>query len=372
MKRLRERIDGLFDEPRSLQAVALLRILVGPIVILHLIPFLEEMRADHYHADGFYSPWFSWFPEAPKHVYFVLLAAAVPAAFLLTAGLFTRFAKVYCWGFVTWNYFLCQTHFHNNRTYLVVVLSALLLTPCGNLLSLDSWRARRRGTPLPTEAPLWAMYLLRFEALAVYLGSGGSKLFEPDWRAGIVTWDRVLRFRHMLEASIAPEWFIELLSGLSFHAVFAKVAIATEIFIAIGLAFRRTRYTAAFVAFWFHAVIGVALKVEVFSYLAVAALLIWATPTVRDRTLAIDESTPRGRRLARRVRLLDWLGRFRIVPGEGLPRLTERDGSEHVGGAAIARAHLRLPLLFPFVAPFALPGLRGLVIARLDARGSRS
>ena len=368
MKPLRERIDGIFDEPRSLRALALLRILVGPIVILHLIPFLEEMRADHYYADGFYSPWFSRFPEAPKHVYFVLLAAAVPAAFLLTAGLFTRFAKVYCWGFVTWNYFLCQTHFHNNRTYLVVVLSALLLTPCGNLLSLDSWRARRRGTPLPTEAPLWAMYLLRFEALAVYLGSGGSKLLEADWRAGVVTWDRVLRYRHLLEESIAPTWFVELLSEQSFHAAFAKVAIATEIFIALGLAFRRTRYAAAFVAFWFHVVIGVALAVQVFSYLAVAALLIWATPSVRDRALAIDERTPRGERLARRIRRLDWLARFALVPGEGPPRLTERDGAVHVGGAAVARAYLRMPLLFPFVAPLALPGLRRLVVARLDAR----
>jgi len=243
-----------------------------------------------------------------------------------------------------------------------------LLTPCGNVLSLDARRARRRGAPLPEVAPLWAMYLLRFEALAVYLGSGGSKLFEPDWRAGIVTWDRVLRYRHLLEESIAPTWFVELLSEQSFHASFAKIAIATEIFIALGLVFRRTRYAAAFVAFWFHVVIGVALAVQVFSYLAVAALLIWATPTVRDRTLAIDERTPEGKRLARRIRRLDWLARFSLVPGEGPPRLTEREGTEHVGGAAVARAYLRMPLLFPFVAPFALPGLRRIAIARLDRR----
>ena len=365
---LRARLDAIFDEPRGLRALGLLRIFVGPIVLLHLVPFLEDMAAGHYYADGFYSPWFAWFPEVPKNVYFALLVATIPAALLLTAGLFTRFAKAYCWGFVTWNYFLCQTHFHNNRTYLLVVLTALLLTPCGNVLSLDAWRARRRGAPLPENAPLWAMYLLRFEALAVYLGSGGSKLFEPDWRAGIVTWDRVLRYRHLLEESIAPTWFVELLSEQSFHAAFAKVAIATEIFIALGLVFRRTRYAGAFVAFWFHVVIGVALAVQVFSYLAVAALLIWATPTVRDRTLAIDESTTQGKRLARRIRRLDWLARFRLVAGEGPPRLVERDGSEHVGGAAVARAYLRLPLLFPFVAPFALPGLRRWVVARLDAR----
>ncbi|MEZ4248267.1 MAG: HTTM domain-containing protein [Polyangiales bacterium] len=366
--RLLARWNGIFDEPRSLRAIGLLRVLVGPIVLLHLVPFLQDMAAGHAYADGFYSPWFASFPEAPRSVYFALLVGAVPAALLLTLGLFTRFAKAYCWAFVTWNYFLCQTHFHNNRTFLVVVLSVLLLLPCGNVLSLDAWRARRRGAPLPTEAPLWAMYLLRFEALSVYLGSGGSKLFEPDWRAGIVTWDRVLRYRHLLEASIAPEWLVELLSGLAFHAVFAKVAIATEIFVAVGLVFRRTRYAAAFVAFWFHAVIGVALKVEVFSYLAVAVLLVWSTPKVRDRRLEIDEGDPRGRALARRVRRLDWLARFEIVGGDGPPRLVERDGSEHVGGAAVARAYLRMPLLFPFVAPLALPGVRRWVVARLDRR----
>jgi hypothetical protein len=364
----RARLDAIFDEPRSLRAMGLLRILVGPIVLLHLVPFLREMAEGRYYADGFYSPWFAFFPEAPKSVYFALLAGTVPAALLMTLGLFTGAAKAYCWGFVTWNYFLCQTHFHNNRTFLVVVLWALLLVPCGNVLSVDAWRARRRGAPLPAEAPLWAMILLRFEALSVYLGSGGSKLFEPDWRAGIVTWDRVLRYRHLLEESIAPEWFVELLSGLAFHAVFAKVAIATEIFIAVCLVFRRTRYAAAFVAFWFHAVIGVALKVEVFSYLAVAALLIWSTPKVRDRKLALDERDARARRLAGRVRRLDWLARFEVVPGEGPPRLTEPDAREHMGGAAVARVYLRMPLLFPFVAPLALPGLRRWVVARLDRR----
>lgn len=361
-------IDGVFDEPRSLRAAALLRILVGPVVLVHLAPFVREMLRDRYYADSFYSPWVNWLPEPSKPLYFALLWVAVASAILLTIGLFTRTASVVTFGIVAYNFFLSQTHFHNNRAFLLIVLGCLMLTPCGRLLSLDAYR-RWRDPARDELAPLWPMYLLRFEALCVYLGSGGSKLLEPDWRAGIVTWDRVLRFRGRLEASIAPDWLIALVTREDFHFVFAKVAIATEIGVALGLLWRRTRVGAIWVAIVFHVVIGIALQVEVFSIVAIAALLVWAEPRTRDRVLEIDRSVPGALRLERWVRRLDWLARFEwrarnvtAIEAPDRPWLTliDRDGRRLHDGHAALFALSRCPALFPLVAPWLLPGMRAL------------
>ena len=65
----------------------------------------------------------------------------------------------------------------------------------------------------------------------------------------------------------------------------------------------------------FHLAIQLTARVEVFSYLAVAALVIWAVPSTRDRVLVVDPARGGHRRLAAGVRALDWLARFRIEHG---------------------------------------------------------
>jgi hypothetical protein len=68
--------------------------------------------------------------------------------------------------------------------------------------------------------------------------------------------------------------------------------------------------------------------------------------------------------LATLVRTGDWFARFRIEPaGDGAPPLTviDRDGTERRGWSGTGLLLSRLPLTFPFVAPFLLPaGLRRL------------
>ena len=181
---------------------------------------------------------------------------------------------------------------HNNRAYLLIVLAALAVTPCGRELSFDAWWRRRSGRPpLPTTSPAWPLWLLRFEAATVYGASGLSKLVDPDWFGGEVTWHRVERTRQRIEASVLPDWVIPVLADRSFHTVAAKLIIATELFIAIGLWSRRTRYAAVWVAVCFHVAIELSARVEVFSYLAIAALVIWSVPSTRDRVLVVDRSS---------------------------------------------------------------------------------
>jgi hypothetical protein len=102
-------------------------------------------------------------------------------------------------------------------------------------------------------------------------------------------------------------------------------------------------------------------SVQVFSYLAIAVLVVWAVPSTRDRVLRIDRSAGRHRRLAAAVRALDWLARFRVEPAPpGSPlELVDRDGTTIRGGPAVAFALSRLPLTAWFALPtLLLPAVR--------------
>lgn len=351
-------IDEVLGRPVSMRAMALLRILVAPIVLLHLRPLLEDAMDGRIYRDHFYEPYASWYPELPRGAYVALLWVAAVAAVAMMLGLLARAATITVAVIITYDLFLSTTNFHNNRAYLVIVLAALAVTPCDRELALDArwrarWRARRGQPPLPTTSPGWPLWLLRFEAATVYGASGLSKLVDGDWFGGTVTWHRLTRVRDQLEASVLPPWAIDVLTNRDFHTFAAKLIVATELFIAAGFWSRRTRYAAVWVAVCFHVAIQVSARVEVFSYLAISALVIWAVPSTRDRTLTLDPANRSHRALASGIAMLDWLARFRVQHGPpGSPvAVADRDGTVTYGGRAVAFAASRLPL----TAWFALP-----------------
>ncbi len=271
-------------------------------------------------------------------------------------GFLTRVATATAFAIVAYNLFLSTTHFHNNRAYLVIVLALLAVAPCGRELSVDAWVRRRRGPPaVDTSAPGWPLWLLRFECAAIYGASGLSKLIDPDWFGGTVTWQRVSRARDDLEAWPLPDWAISALTDADFHVVAAKFIVLTELFIALGLWWRGSRYAAVWVAVIFHFTIETSASVQVFSVLGIAVLLVWAVPSTRDRVLRVDPASARQRRFGTAVGALDWLARFRVEPAApGAPiEVGDRDGSVLRGAPAVAFALSRLPL----TAWFALPAL---------------
>ncbi len=348
------RLDELLGRPVSMRALALLRIFAGPVVLLHLRPFLSDSLDGRIYSDAFYEPYATWYPELPGAVYIGLLWLAAVAAVAMSLGLLTRLATATTFLIVAYNLFLSTTHFHNNRAYLLIVLGVLAVAPSGRELSLDAWLRRRRGLPaLDPRAPGWPLWLLRFECAVVYGASGFSKLVDPDWFGGTVTWQRVVRAQDQLEAW--PDWVVSLLTDRSFHTGAAKLIVLTELFIALALWWRGTRYAAVWVAVIFHVSIEGSASVQVFSFLAIAVLLVWAVPSTRDRVLRFDPADGAQRRFAALVRGLDWLARFRVEPAPpgSPPQLVDRDGTTLAGAPAVAFALSRLPV----TAWFALPAL---------------
>ena len=326
---------------------------------MHLQPFLARAADGLIYRDVFHQPYLSWYPELPRSLYVAVLVVGTFAAVAMTIGLWTRAATLVVFAVVAYNLFLSTTHYHNNRGYLVIVLAALAVAPCGRELSVDAWwRTRRRLPALDPSAPGWPLWLLRLEAATVYGASGLSKLIDADWFGGTVTWDRMVRVQDLMAARSVPGWAIDIVTDRGFHAYAAKVIVLTELFIAFGLWWRGTRYAAVWVAVCFHVAIELSASVEVFSYLAVAALVIWAVPSTRDRVLEVDLATAPGRRLAAVVHRLDWLARFVVVdsPGRtgGTARVTDRDGTVYVGWPALAFVASRLPLTAWLALPFLL------------------
>jgi hypothetical protein len=363
-------LDDLLGRPVSMRALALLRVLAGPVVLLHLQPFLVDAGEGRIYRDAFYEPYAAWYPELPDAVYVGLLWLAVVAAVAMSLGLLTRLATATTFLIVTYNLFLSTTHFHNNRAYLVIVLGVLAVAPCGRELSLDAWIGRRRGRPpLDLSAPAWPLWLLRFECAAVYGASGLSKLLDPDWFGGTVPWQRVVEARDQLVAWPLPDWAVSVLTDRSFYTGAAKLIVLTELFIAVGLWWRGTRYAAVWVAVAFHAGIQGSASVQVFSFLGIAVLAIWSVPSTRDRVLRLDAANAGQRRLGALVGGLDWLARFRVepvAPGAGL-EVVDRDGSTMRGAPAVVFALSRLPLTAWFALPFLL-----LPAVRRARRGERA
>jgi hypothetical protein len=252
-----DRLDAFLGREIDLAPMALLRRLVGPVVVLHLWPVLRRSLDGVQYRDSFFEPWWSWYPELPRGAYTALLALGVAAGVAMAARAAPRVATVVAFAVVTYNLLLSTTHLHNNRALLCIVLGALALTPTA-----------ARG-------PAWSMRLLQAELVAVYGGSGLSKLFDADWWGGTVTHLRVVRVEHRLRDSPLPDWTIDVLTDRGFHTGAAKVVVLTEVFIAAGLLWRRTRYAAVAAAAVFHLVIEASATVEVFSWLALAALVVW-------------------------------------------------------------------------------------------------
>jgi hypothetical protein len=194
----------------------------------------------------------------------------------------------------------------------------------------------------------------------VYLGSACGKLLDPDWRGGQVL---LLRF-----ASTAPFWAARgvtlpssldaVLSSVLFASLAAKLAIGTELFIALGMWFPRTRRLALWVGVLFHFSIEVSARVELFSWLMVASYLSFVVPELRERRLELNTKRALGRALARVLPWLDWCARFQITrrSSDEQPSffVTNREGRAAHGLRGAALLAEAIPVLFPVWVPLAI------------------
>src|SRR5262245_42477869 len=98
-----KRFDELLGRPLSMRALALLRVLAGPIALLHLRPFLADAWHGRTYRDAFFEPYAAWYPELPRAIYVGLLWLAAAAAVAMSLGFLTRGAAGTTFAIVAYN-----------------------------------------------------------------------------------------------------------------------------------------------------------------------------------------------------------------------------------------------------------------------------
>jgi hypothetical protein len=337
--------------------LGLVRMCVGLLLFWHALGAARELESGGYPGDHFHLP---FIPEAfvpSRTVYTALIAVRLLCAVLVTVGYAARPALLACALLGVYTLLCDRIGYHHNRYALDCYAFLLAFSPCDRALVIvgpPSTATSRTGL-------LWAQRLAQLQVCIVYVASGGSKLLDEDWRNGIVLGERFVRYAgHALERGV-PQGVILALSHPASVSALAKMAIATELLLAVALWSKRTRVFALWWGVGFHLVIEVTSDVETFTWLTLVMYGLFATPDVHARRLFFDPSRAKGVILARLVTLFDWLARFEVRPWEpdALKKghvivVVRRDGTRATGIRALAMVARCVPVLFPLWGPLTL------------------
>ncbi|HWE27911.1 MAG TPA: HTTM domain-containing protein, partial [Polyangia bacterium] len=261
------------DEVGDVQRLGLVRLALGFFLFRQALHDVEHEAVWGYFGTRFHVP---ILPDAlvPSPLGWAALEAAMLAmGALVVVGIAARPALL--WSGVAGIYLLLcdrmRYHHHIYTLYLMALLMAFI--PCER-----SWARGRRFAPDDERlGPLWAMRLLQLQLTLIYVASGGSKLLDAEWRSGAVLADRMVRYGNTAIARGVPHAIVDFLrSPLGGHLM-AKGAIVTELGLAVALWHPRTRRVAAWAGIVFHVTIDVTTGVDIFSWLSILILYLFAT-----------------------------------------------------------------------------------------------
>jgi hypothetical protein len=260
--------------------------------------FTQYSRAYVEPAVHFSYPLVSWLhPWPPAGVYAHFLTNAA-LALLVAAGFYTRrSAGLLCLGLVT--LFLMERGVYLNHAYLYCLFAGLLaIVPCGRAASLDVVRERVAPSAI---APIWALWLLRFQMAVVYAYAGIAKL-DPDWLAG--------RAMHVWLTDRA--WY-PVIGGLLESKTLALAlswgGLCFDLLVIPALLWRRTRTPALLFAIAFHATNTILFGVGTFPWFSLVATTLFLPPETFRRLPLLGAALERnGKAASSGVRPLTRIG----------------------------------------------------------------
>jgi hypothetical protein len=329
--------------------VSVVRSILGVLLVKNALREIVELDQPYF-GDVFHLP---IVPEAlvpPQGVFVLLVVVELVLAVRVTIGRGARFALLWS-ALVGLFLLLCdRVRYHNNRYALFLFALLFSFAPCDSALVLG------RRPAVDRQGPLWAQRLAQIQLAVIYVASGGSKLLDPDWRSGLVIGDRLVRGASLALSKGVPASVVQFLGEPAVAGSLSKLAIATELFLAVALFVPRTRFFALWWGTMFHLTIEVTSQVESFTWLTLAIYALFAKPTLFERSLLFDEDRRWGSFVAQIVRGLDWLARFEVRADKEATQgrafvVVDRDGSTWAGLGALARIARAIPLFFPASVP---------------------
>ena len=357
-RRLRRLLDGTVDGT----FLGPVRLSLGLMLLYQSAAAARELTTRGYFGDAFHM---SLLPEAwvpGRSLYVALVALRVVLAALVVLGARAREALVGSAFLVFYTLSIDTLDYHHNRYALGCYALLLSLTPC------DRWLtpAAPPASAASRVGLAWGVALCQAQVCLVYLASGASKLLDADWRSGAVLHERLTWYAPLAEARGVPHGLLAALATPLAASALAKLAVITELSLPVLLVSRRTRAAALAWGVWFHVLIQLTSRVELFGALTLTMYGVFVTGDVRARALRYDPTSRAATTLAAVVRATDWFARFHVRPWEADALdarrhvvVVRRDGSRATRLAALAMLARGLPIFFPLWAPLALAASLG-------------
>jgi hypothetical protein len=255
------------DEEGDVSLLGVARVAFGLLLLANAVGGLRQL------GRGYFGDVFHWplLPEAlvpSRSVYAAVVGAEVLLAVLVVAGRWRAREALFVSAVLGVYVLFCdRLQFHHNRWALFCQALLLSLAPCD--------RSFRVGPRLPCVGPLWAARLVGLQLSIIYVASGASKLLDPDWRRGLVLLERFHLYASQAIAAGVPARVMNALTQPAAASVLAKGAIATELFLAVGLWPARTRLFALCWGTGFHLIIEATSRVEGFTWLVLVSYLVF-------------------------------------------------------------------------------------------------
>lgn len=191
--------DGFWFRSGPPTALGLFRILFGVYWLVPWLLWLPHVEL-YFSGEGMYFPLYpaptagvhdvsgliGWItsPASPTFAWSVYLATFVPLLMII-AGYRTRLALALFFASCLYHYYLQIHMFGTSFHRLLILLNAvLILSPCGEALSLDAWRRRRLGKARVGEVPLWTQQVICVQIAILYFATGVHKIVTPAWNNG--------------------------------------------------------------------------------------------------------------------------------------------------------------------------------------------
>jgi hypothetical protein len=158
-----------------------------------------------------------------------------------------------------------------------VMAFTLAVAPLGLALSVDAWRARRRGVALPGTAPGTLRRLVQLQLMWMYFDAGRDKLQGVEWRQGTALFytlsDRGL---HALPRLV--ELLVGTAAGQALCRLGTWVSMGWELGFCLLVLWRPTRRLALALGVVFHLSIAGLMGIDTFGFAALWGYLAFVDP----------------------------------------------------------------------------------------------
>lgn len=229
-------------------------------------------------------PWFfGIYLDAGSTTFDLLYAVTIVCGLLLMVGMWTRFAAAA--SLILWMSLYVTNPYvgSGGDAVLRMVLLYACFTNMGQYLSVDAWRARRRGARrlwlpdwLTTSVHNLAVILIIHQVVMVYVGSALWKAQSPLWQDGIATY-------FPLQTQAYSPW-LELIHPLSSSSLVIHAAtwsaLVIQLLFPVLLLYRSTRVLALVAITGMHMGIGLLMGIMYFSLVMIAVDMM----LIRDQT----------------------------------------------------------------------------------------